>query len=247
MAAKPRVALITGAARRLGAATARVLHARGLNVIVHYRGSREEADALVRSLNDLRSDSARLLQANLDDPDATRKLASDALAQWGDLDVLVNNASTFYATPLARATDNDWTRLLHSNLRAPLILTQELANALGEARGAIVNMIDIYAQQPLRDYSLYSMAKAGLASLTRSSARELAPAIRVNGIAPGPILWPEDNPVREQEVLAATPLQRSGTPEDVAGAVAFLALEAPFITGQILAVDGGRSLVLAGG
>lgn len=242
-----RVALITGGARRLGAEIVRALHRRGLKVIVHCRDSGAEAEALVTDLNRQRPDSAHMLCADLDDPDATRRLAGEALAFWSRLDVLVNNASAFYATPIATATDADWTRLLHSNLRAPFLLTQALAPALTAAGGAIVNMIDVYAEHPLREYSLYSMAKAGLRSLTRSAARELAPAVRVNGVAPGPILWPADDPSRCETVLAATPMGRSGTPEDVAGAVCFLALDAPFITGQILAVDGGRSLALAGG
>lgn len=242
-----RVALITGAARRLGAATARALHREGLKVIIHCRDSLDEACALAASLNDARPDSARVLQADLNDVDAARALATDALGQWQRLDILVNNASAFYATPIETASDDDWTRLLHSNLRAPFLLTQSLAPALRETHGVIVNMIDVYAEHPLYQHSLYSMAKAGLRSLTQSAARELAPEIRVNGVAPGPILWPEDQPERCETVLAATPLARSGTPEDIAGAVCFLALSAPFITGQILAVDGGRSLALAGG
>lgn len=243
----PRVALITGAARRLGRASAEALHARGLNVIIHYRHSADEAMALVEALNAQRHNSAYALCADLDDPDAVRTLAREALAVDGRIDVLVNNASSFYATPLANANDDDWTRLLHSNLRAPFILTQALADSLTTHHGSIVNLIDVYAQKPLFEHSLYCMAKAGLASLTLSAARELGPHVRVNGVAPGPILWPEQGQDNQDDIVQATALKRTGTPADIANAVTWLALDAPFVTGQIIAVDGGRSLAFMGG
>ncbi|MBQ0755309.1 MAG: pteridine reductase [Gammaproteobacteria bacterium] len=252
MANDTPVALITGAARRIGKAITETLHQRGMNVVIHYRHSDEDANQLAAALNQVRADSARTLQADLDEPDAVRALAADALAQWQRLDVLVNNASSFYATPIAQANDEDWTRLMHSNLRAPLLLTQALAPALGEQRGSIVNLIDVYAQKPLFEHSLYCMAKAALASLTISSARELGPNVRVNGVAPGPIMWPEptspeQGQMNQQDIVAATALKRTGEPSDIANAVTWLALDAPFVTGQVVAVDGGRSLSFSGG
>ena len=247
MAEHARVALITGAARRLGRASAEALHARGLDVIIHYRHSTQEADSLVAALNAQRPGSACALQADLDDPEAVRALAKQA-QQWQQrLDVLVNNASSFYPTPIASASDDDWTRLVHSNLRAPFLLTQALAPMLAQQQGSIVNLIDVYAQKPLYQHSLNCLAKAGLASLTVSAARELGPSVRVNGVSPGPILWPEQGQDNQQDIIAATALKRCGTPDDIAGAVTWLALDAPFVTGQIVAVDGGRSLAFAGG
>lgn len=241
------VVLITGAARRIGAAITREFHQRGLRVLIHYRNSAGDAEALAGELNGKRPDSARTLQADLDQPDQVRRLAADALACYQRLDVLVNNASTFYPTPPGTATDQDWDRLMGSNLRAPFILLQALAPALAERNGAAINLIDVYAEKPLWHHGLYCMAKAGLASLTRSMARELGPGVRVNGVAPGPILWPEQKQGNEDQVITATALKRTGEPADIAGAAAWLALEAPFVTGQILAVDGGRSLGLHGG
>lgn len=243
-----RVALITGAARRIGADIARAFHARHFRVLIHYRNSVAEAEALARSLNEERADSAATLCADLDEPDQVRALAEAARSHWQRLDVLVNNASTFYATPLGQADDADWDRLVGSNLRAPFILTQALAPALTQTNGAIINLVDVYAERPLWQHGLYSMAKAGLVSLTRGSARELGPAVRVNAVAPGPILWPEDEPSPDRDAITeATALKRSGEPADIAGAVVWLALDAPFVSGQVLPVDGGRSLVLAGG
>ncbi|MEY1661213.1 pteridine reductase [Isoalcanivorax beigongshangi] len=241
------VALVTGAARRIGAVIAEHLHQRGLNVLLHCRHSTAEADALAARLNQLRPDSARVLSADLCDPHAVRRLATEALAQWGRLDVLVNNASSFYATPLAAANDEDWDALVHSNLRAPFLLIQALAPALQAQQGAVVNIIDIYAEKPLTGFSLYCAAKAGLAALTKGLARELGPAARINGVAPGPILWPEQADSGDPDaIIASTALQRAGAPDDIAGAVCWLALDAPYVTGQILAVDGGRSQVYHG-
>lgn len=240
------VALITGAARRLGAETARVLHQRGMRVIIHYRNSRSEADALVAELNAIRAESAHALPADLDSPEQVRILANMAIQHWRRLDLLVNNASSFYSTPLGNSSDEDWTRLINSNLRAPYILTEALAPTLAKHQGSIVNIVDVYAEKPLAQHTLYCMAKAGLAMLTRSSARELGPQVRVNGVAPGPILWPEQGQDNQSSIIAATALKRSGTANDIAAMVAFLALDAPYVTGQIVAVDGGRSLGFQG-
>ena len=236
------VALITGAARRLGAETTRTLHGRGMRVIIHCRHSRDQADRLADELNTVRPESACVMQADLDQPDQVRILANMAVQQWRRLDLLVNNASSFYPTPIGNNSDEDWTRLINSNLRAPWILTEALAPTLAKHNGSIINIVDVYAQ-----HTLYRIAKAGLAMLTRSSARELGPDVRVNGVAPGPILWPEQGQDNQSDILQATALKRCGNPTDIAGMVAFLALDAPYVTGQIVAVDGGRSLGFQGG
>ena len=241
-----KVALVTGAARRVGAAIARRLHGAGAGVVLHYRGSRAEAAALEAELNAARAGSAASLQADLLSDQACAVLVAGALECFGRLDILVNNASTFYATRIGSIEARHWDELVGSNLRAPLFLAQAAAPHLRQSGGAIVNIVDIHAERPLKKFSVYSVAKAGLAALTRSLAMELAPEVRVNGVAPGAILWPEsdhfDNPER-QRIVATTPLARVGDPADVAQAVHFLAC-APFVTGQILAVDGGRSVYL---
>ncbi|WP_290517520.1 pteridine reductase [Alcanivorax sp.] len=240
------VALVTGSARRIGAQIVRTLHHHGMRVIIHYRGSQQEAESLAAVLNQTRPNSAALLQADLDQPAAVRQLASDALACFGQLDLLVNNASSFYPTPIDQADDADWEKLIHSNLRAPFILSQQLTPALRQQHGCIINIVDVYAEKPLQTHTLYCMAKAGLAMMTKSLARELGPEIRVNGVSPGPILWPEAGQMNQQAIQDATALKRSGEPDDIANTVYWLATAAPFITGQILAVDGGRSLALQG-
>lgn len=240
------VALVTGSARRIGAQIVRTLHHHGMRVIIHYRGSQEEAESLAAVLNQIRPNSAALLQADLDQPAAVRQLASDALACFGQLDLLVNNASSFYPTPIDQADDADWDKLIHSNLRAPFILSQQLTPALRQQHGCIINIVDVYAEKPLQTHTLYCMAKAGLAMMTKSLARELGPEIRVNGVSPGPILWPEAGQMNQQAIQDATALKRSGEPDDIADTVYWLATAAQFITGQILAVDGGRSLALQG-
>ena len=240
------VALVTGSARRIGAQIVRTLHHHGMRVIIHYRGSQQEAESLATELNQTRPNSAALLQADLDQPAAVRQLASDALACFGQLDLLVNNASSFYPTPIDQACDADWDKLIHSNLRAPFILSQQLTPALRQQHGCIINIVDVYAEKPLQTHTLYCMAKAGLAMMTKSLARELGPEIRVNGVSPGPILWPEAGQMNQQAIQDATALKRSGEPDDIADTVYWLATAAPFITGQILAVDGGRSLALQG-
>lgn len=240
--------LVTGAGRRIGAAIARTLHGAGMKVVLHCHRSRAEADALARSLEGARPGSAVVVQADLGDPTGLLRLAEASAAAFGRLDALVNNASTFHATPMGEITPSDWENLIGSNLRAPLFLAQALAPRLRQVRGAIVNIIDIHAERPLAGYPVYSIAKAGLAGLTRSLALELAPEVRVNGVSPGAILWPESGQhfpeAERQRITGQTPLGRTGSPEDVAGAVKYLLLDAPFVTGQILAVDGGRSLHL---
>lgn len=240
------VALITGSARRIGAASARELHARGYRVMIHYHHSATDAEALAAALNQQRPDSAVALQADLRQIPAVEQLARAALDAWQRLDVLVNNASSFYPTPIGSATEAQFDELFASNLKAPFFLAQALAPALTEARGVIINIADIHAQRPLKNHTLYCMAKAGNIMLTQSLARELAPHVRVNGIAPGAILWPEDaselNADAKAAILKKIALQRSGEASDIARTLAFLVAEAPYITGQILAVDGGRSL-----
>lgn len=241
-----KVALVTGAARRIGAAIARRLHAAGANVVIHYRGAEAEAAKLEAELNAARAGSALKLKAELLAPIAPRALVGGAVDRFGQLDLLVNNASTFYPTALGEIEPTHWDDLVGSNLKAPLFLAQEAAPQLAKTQGSIVNVVDIHAERPLPGYAVYSIAKAGLAALTRSLALELAPAVRVNGVAPGAIAWPEDgqfDPAERSRIVATTPLARIGMPEDVAQAVQFLAC-APFVTGQILAVDGGRSLHL---
>lgn len=241
-----KVALVTGAARRVGAAIARRLHAAGSNVVLHYRGSQAEAAALEAELNAARAGSAASLQADLLADGACAALVAAVMERFGRLDILVNNASTFYATRMGSIDRKDWDELVGSNLRAPLFLAQAAAPHLKRSGGAIVNIVDIHADRPLKKFAVYSVAKGGLATLTRSLALELAPEVRVNGVAPGAILWPEsghfDNPERRR-IVATTPLARVGDPADVAQAVHFLA-SAPFVTGQVLAVDGGRSIYL---
>jgi len=246
MASSTPVALITGAAHRLGSHTARHLHQRGWSVVIHYRSREADANALRDQLNNIRQDSAVTIQADLATPDQAESLAHHAVSTWGRLDGLVNNASVFYPTPTQDASAGDWEAIMNTNLRAPFFLGQACLPALKLSRGAIVNLIDIYSQRPLTNHPLYCASKSGLASLTLSWAKDLAPEVRVNGVSPGAILWPEGDAVidhaYQQSILAKTPLARTGKPEDIAGAIAFLLCDAPFITGQILAVDGGRSL-----
>ena len=239
-----RSVLITGAARRIGAALARGFHAEGANVCIHFHRSAGEAEQLRDELNAARADSAIAIAADLLDVDALPRLVERTVQAFGRLDVLINNASTFYPTPLGAVTSRHWDDLMGTNLRAPLFLSQAAAPALKAAQGLILNMIDIHAQRPLPQHPVYSTAKAGLMMLTRSLARELGPEVRVNGIAPGPILWPEgglDEAVK-QEIIDKTLLKRGGEPPDIVRTALFFAKDAPFVTGQILAVDGGRSV-----
>lgn len=239
-----KVVLVTGAARRIGAAIVTRLHARGANVAIHYRSSSEEADDLAKRLNEQRVDSATTFRADLLDMAQIAPLVAGVCSWHGRLDALVNNASTFYPTPVGSITDEHWQDLMGSNLKAPLFLSQAAAPELTKHRGAIVNIVDIHAQRPLRNHAVYGPAKAGLAMLTRSLAKDLAPEIRVNGVSPGAILWPEDgmSDAAQKSILRQVPLQRPGEPDDIAGCVAFLLSDADYITGQIIAVDGGRSV-----
>ena len=238
--------LITGAARRIGAAIARRLHAAGANVVLHCHRSRADADSLAYELNGARQHSCAVVQADLLEVARLPDLVEEAAHAFNRLDALVNNASSFYPTPFGAIGPDEWHDLLGSNLRAPLFLSQAAAPLLREARGAIVNLVDIHAERPLRDFLVYSVAKSGLAGLTRALALELGPEVRVNGVAPGAILWPDGDehfaPSERSRILAQTPLERIGSPEDVAGAVKYLLFDAPFVTGQILAVDGGRGV-----
>ncbi|KQX96315.1 pteridine reductase [Rhodanobacter sp. Root480] len=238
------VVLITGAARRVGAVIAHTLHAAGYDVALHYRHSAAEATALADTLERQRAGSTLLLQGELADTAALPALVESLLAHYGRLDALVNNASAFYPTPVGEATPTQWNELFASNAQAPFFLSQAAVPALREARGGIVNLLDIYAERPLANHPLYCMAKAALAAMTRSLALDLAPLVRVNGVAPGAVMWPSDGkPYDDQQaMLARTPMQRAGTPEDVASAVLWLLRDAPFVTGQVLRVDGGRTL-----
>lgn len=239
-------ALVTGSAKRLGRQTAITLHSAGYNLIIHCNSSRQDADKLAMQLNSLRPDSAAVLQADLLDETLWGELAAKAVACFGRLDVLVNNASSFFPTPVDTATLAHWHDLFGSNVKAPYFLTQALAPHLAEQQGCVINMVDIHAQQPLASHSIYCMAKAALLMMTKSLAIELAPTIRVNGIAPGAILWPPEQSVQLSEqdknaILRQIPLQQLGTPGDIANSVLFL-VQSPYITGQIITVDGGRSL-----
>ena len=241
-----KAALVTGGARRVGAAIARRLHAAGASVLVHYRDSEADAARLAAELNAARPKSAAKVKAELLAPVAPRALVGAALDSFGRLDLLVNNASAFFPVAVGAMEPSHWEELIGSNLRAPLFIAQQAAVELATNQGSIVNIVDIHAERPMKGYALYSIAKAGLAAMTRSLAVELAPNVRVNGVAPGAIAWPEDGQFPDAErarILATTPLARIGSPEDVARAVHFLAC-APYVTGQILAVDGGRSIFI---
>ncbi len=244
---KGKTVLITGGAKRVGAAICRRLHTAGANLMLHYRASAGEARLLQAELNHVRADSVALIQADLLEVAKLPSLVEQTLQRFGGLDALVNNASSFYATGIGEITAAQWEDLVGTNLRAPLFLAQAAAPALRRTQGAIVNITDIHADRPLKGYVVYSVAKAGLAGLTRSLARELAPEIRVNAIAPGPILWPDDGSFDElarQRIITNTPLRREGTPEDIATTVYFLLAEATYVTGETIAVDGGRHIAI---
>jgi pteridine reductase len=239
-----KTVLVTGAARRVGAVIARTLHAAGANLVLHYRSSADDATALAQQLNTLRPASAALAECDLLETACLPALIETAVKEFGGLDILVNNASTFYPTPLGDITEMDWDDLIGTNLKAPLFLAQAAASRLHEAHGLIVNLADIHGVKPLRRYPVYSIAKAGLIMLTRSLARELGPHVRVNAVAPGPVMWPEDglDSALQEKITQRTALKRAGSAEDVAGACLFFATGAPYVTGQVLAVDGGRSI-----
>ncbi len=239
-----KTVLITGGARRVGAAVARELHAAGANLVVHYRNSARDAEVLAAELNQARSGSAAIVPGELLEVAKLPSLVEFALRSFGGLDVLINNASTFYPTPIGKITPQAWDDLLGTNLKVPTFLAQAAAPALRKSQGLIINIVDIHALRPLRDYTVYCTAKAGLHMLTRSLAKELGPEIRVNGIAPGPILWAEggqSDAAKQKKIVERTILKRMGSPADIARTALFFAAHAPYVTGQILAVDGGRS------
>ncbi len=243
-----KIVLVTGGAKRVGAAICRRLHAAGANVVIHYRSSLYEAFALRAELNDLRANSAHCVQADLLDIAALKTMVEEAVKHFGHLDALVNNASSFYATPLALVNDAQWHDLLGTNLKAPLFLAQAAAEELRRRHGVIVNIADIHAERPMHGHLLYSAAKAGLVALTKGLAQEMAPQVRVNAVAPDVISWPEDEEWQDEErrrkIVAHTLLKREGEPDDIARTVQFLIADAPYITGQVISVDGGRSINL---
>ena len=239
--------LITGAAKRVGAAIARRLHRAGANLTLHYHSSEREAHALQSELNLQRAQSVTLVRADLLEIAGLIEIVKTCVERYGALDALVNNASAFYPTPLGSISAENWDELIGANLKAPLFLSQAAAPYLRKVAGCIVNITDIHAERPLKNYVVYSIAKAGLSGLTTSLARELGPEVRVNAVAPGPITWPEDgsfDEVTRQRVISHTLLKRIGEPDDIARAVYYLIAEAPYVTGQIIAVDGGRSVNL---
>jgi len=238
-----KTVLITGAAGRIGAAITRLLHADSMDVVIHYRSSEKLALALMEELNSIRPRSATTVQGDVLDAGAPARIIAAAVGFTGHLDVLINNASSFYSTPIADVTEEQWQDLVGTNMQAPFFLAQQAAPHLRVQAGCIINITDIHGELPLRLYPVYSAAKAGLAMLTRALAKELAPEVRVNGIAPGPILWPEtlDQAIKDK-ILSRTLLGRKGEPEDIARVARFLIREAGYMTGQILTIDGGRSL-----
>lgn len=243
-----KVVLVTGGAKRVGAAICRRLHAAEANIVIHYRSSLYAALALCAELNELRENSAYCIQADLLDNAALKTMVAEAIKHFGHLDALINNASSFYATPLSSVNEQQWNDLIGTNLKAPLFLAQAAAEELRRRHGAIVNIADIHAERPMHGHLLYSAAKAGLVALTKGLAQEMAPQVRVNAVAPGVISWPEDaewqDEERRRKIVAHTLLKREGEPDDIARTVKFLLCDAPYITGQVIAVDGGRSINL---
>ena len=243
-----KVVLITGGAKRVGAAICRELHAHGANLMVHYNTSTKDARALQAELNLQRANSVAIIQGDLLNIAIMANLVQETVKQFGKLDVLINNASSYYATEIGKISEENWHDLVGSNLKAPMFLAQAAAAELRKTHGCIVNITDMHIERPKKGYVVYSVAKAGLVTLTKSLAHELSPEVRVNAVAPGPVQWPENNPqfdeVYRQRVINQTLLKKIGTPQDIAKAVKFLVADAPFITGHVLAVDGGRSLNL---
>jgi len=239
-----KVILVTGAARRIGAAIVTRLHENGARIAIHYRNSARDAENLAEKLNDRRANSAGTFMADLFDVASLPPLVSAVVAWGGQLDGLVNNASSFYPTPLGSVTEQQWHELIGTNLKAPLFLSQAAADSLRAGNGSIVNIVDIHADRPLKDHVVYGAAKAGLAMLTRSLARDLAPHVRVNGVSPGAILWPENGMTASTQahIVGQIPLQRAGHPQDVAGCALYLLRDATYVSGQIISVDGGRSI-----
>ncbi len=246
--AKDKVILITGGAKRVGAAICRELHAHGAQLMIHYKTSATEARALQAELNLLRANSVAIIQGDLLNVAVLPSLVSETVKHFGKLDALINNASTYFPTDLGQINEDNWHDLIGSNLKAPVFLVQAAASELRKNHGCIINITDMHIERPKKGYIVYSVAKAGLVTLTKSLAQELSPEVRVNAVAPGPVQWPENNPqfdeVYRQRVINQTLLKRIGEPEDVAKAIKFLIYDAPFVTGHVLAVDGGRSLNL---
>jgi pteridine reductase len=243
-----KIVLITGGAKRVGASICRLLHANGANLMIHYRSSVNEARALQAELNLQRPNSVAIIQADLLNLSVLPSLINETIKHFGKLDVLINNASSYYPTEIGDIQEEQWQDLMGSNLKAPLFLSQAAAVELRKQQGCIINITDMHVERPKKGYIVYSVAKAGLVTLTKSLAHELSPEVRVNAVAPGPVMWPEDNPqfdeLYRQRVISQTLLKRIGEPNDIAKAVKFLIQDAPFITGQVIAVDGGRSLNL---
>ena len=239
-----KVALITGGARRIGACTARYLHDKGIDIILHYNNSSTDALELQHTLCEIREDSVTLIQGELRNISDLKSKIRETITRLGRLDILVNNASAFYPTPLSRAKEDDWDKLNEINLKAPFFLSQTAAPFLKKSKGTIINITDIYAERPLIAHAIYCATKAGLISLTKSLAQELGPDIRVNAVSPGAILWPENDSdeVAQQRMISRTPLKRPGDPVDIASTIYFLAEESGYITGQIVRVDGGRTV-----
>lgn len=241
-----KVALITGGARRIGARICRTLHNQGMRLVIHYRSSESEARSLQEELHGWRKESVMLVQGDILNVAKLKNLVHETVNSFGRLDVLINNASTFYSTPIGETTEQQWDDLLGTNLKAPFFLAQEAAPHLKKTRGCIINMADIHGERPLKTYAVYSVAKAGLIMLTKSLARELGPEVRVNAIAPGAIVWPENelDEMAKQRIISRTPLKAHGDPEDIARTVLFLIRDATFTTGHVIPVCGGRSVVL---
>ena len=238
-----KVALITGAAQRVGAVIAETLHAQGMNLVIHYHSSKQAAHVLQERLNEMRPGSVALVQADLLDTAKITSMVQEADNTWGRLDAVINNASSFYPTPVGSVTETHWEDLMGTNLKAPFFIAQAAARALAKHNGCIVNLVDIHADRPLKSYPVYSAAKAGLLMMTKALARELGPQVRVNAVAPGAIIWPENmDDVTKQRVVSRIILKRQGQPLDVAKAVLFLIRDADYITGQVIAVDGGRTV-----
>jgi pteridine reductase len=248
MISNRKIALVTGGAKRIGQAICNLLHESGIDLMIHYRHSADEANKLQKELNNIRKNSANIIQADLVVTNILPNLIEKTISTYGRLDILVNNASSYYPTAIGKMNEQNWNDLIGSNLKAPLFLSQLAAVELIKTKGCIINITDTHIDRPKKNYIIYNIAKAGLTTLTKSLAQELSPDIRVNAVAPGPVLWPENNEefndIYKQRVISQTLLKKMGTPHDIAIAVKFLVLDAPFITGHILAVDGGRSLSL---
>lgn len=245
-ASQDKTVLITGGARRIGAHVARVLHAQGMQMVIHYRNSESDARSLANELNEKRKNSAAIIQGDLLAIDQLPALISKAAENFNGLDVLINNASSFYPTPIGEATEEHWQDLLGTNLKAPFFLAQAAAPYLKKSKGCIVSMTDIHAERPMKNHAIYNIAKAANVMMTKTLARELGPDIRVNGIAPGAILWPENetSDKLKKHIIENTPLKKMGGPDDIAKAILFLIRDADFVTGQVIPVCGGRSVVL---